>query len=64
MNVYDFFKFLFWKVYPSMAMRHEQCIFMIYVMDQLARKETIFKSLSKLIELKLISTKLISVGYS
>ena len=34
----------------------EQYIFMIYVMSQLAGKETFFINLSKLIELKLIST--------
>ena len=33
-----------------MVMHHEQCMFMIYVMDQLALKETIFKNLSKLLK--------------
>ena len=59
-----FSNFLFWKVYPSTVMHLEQFIFMIYVMDQLAGKKRILKSLSKLIELKFISTKLTSVGYS
>ena len=35
---------------------HEERIFMIYVMDQLAEKETFFINLSKLIELKFIPT--------
>ena len=50
--------FLFYdlKVFPSMVIRHEQFIFMIYVMDQQAVKETKFNSLSELTELKLIST--------
>ena len=42
--------FLLCKVHPNMVMHHEQCIFMIYVMDQLALKETIFKNLSKLLK--------------
>ena len=41
-----FMNFLIWKVYPSMVIHHEQCIFM-YVLTQLAVREKIFHNLSK-----------------
>ena len=43
----NFVNFLIWKVYPSMTIHHEQYIFMIYDMTQLAGKETIFNHLFK-----------------
>ena len=43
----NFVNFLIWKVYPSMIIHHDQYIFMIYDMNQLARKEIIFNHLFK-----------------
>ena len=50
----NFSKFLLWALYPSMVIHHEQCVFVIY--DTSGRKRNSSQQLSKLIELKFIST--------
>ena len=49
----NFSNFVLWEVNSSMVIQHEQCILTL-----LAEKEIIVNNLSKLIELKSISTTL------
>ena len=50
----DFSNFLIWAVWPSVVMHHEQGILIIY--DSAGREKYNFQQLSKLIELRFIST--------
>ena len=52
-NVYEFFNFLLSAVWYT-PIHHEQCIFIIY--DSGGRERNKFQQLSKLIEVKFIST--------
>ena len=50
----NFSNFVLLAVYPSMVIQYEQ--FMLFISDLAGTKRNIFQQLSKLIELKFIST--------
>ena len=54
----NFPNFLIWQDYPSMVIHHEQYIFVIYVMAQLARERNNFQQLIEILPCDLNSLKI------